>query len=583
MNPSTTAPNSSTDCKITNDSNKNLTVNLVIDENPNGNVAAHLYEQGMDTLNSQKNQRILSVDEVAIYPLRHQQNPAPKMFHLLICTSDWFFPIWNERILPNSAPIVVSNQDEQTMKAAETFYRKIQAQPNSKQVKQYLAATQKGMILARQAANGKKGSAKQSFEAMANVVNAFFESTTAYQQVTLEKIMAIDSYYHNYPFGYTNYGDCTFYLYSGDGKKSQFVGKLVIENKEGIDLSMPNGGLSCIFYPSLNPSKPEMTEVDTKCPQKVVFSDGVFNLQHPESTKSWSLKPHCIFKKVISQKSSDTEIIPSLIGQIGGVQVVGAHGAHPPTAREVAADKKSIASSSAKPQTPSYWHTLFHPKTTQQTIQSISTITGLYMSAHLILGLVMTIAGWIKSLVSWGYQKLTQKRLDEEKDMVQNEAEKRDAEIREDTGIEEKGPQQPEESDDDLSFDDSDDVQTVKSQIRKEEGELNNLMENDPDPSGNEEAQMDKVAIDLKKDQNLIENSDSANSSPVIQKVEKQVTESGENIEQMDQSIGATTATSAAQDEANSINQIGQFQKDNQASKDTQPQEEDEADDLMMD
>ena len=245
-----------------------------------------------------------------------------------------------------AAPIIVAEADRQDMILAQKFYQYMTAFPTSATAKGYVAAVNDAQT------NG------ESVAEMDAAVTKFFQGTDDYKTLTLEKVLAVSTYYAQYPIVWTdNKPSKTYYLYSSDGTKITDMGfvKLALGTiTPGKDLT----GFSFVYTDAsgkttnLSYSKGQLVE-DITLDLPTICLQGLFT-QRSTFTKS----------------TDDTAIITALSGTVNGYKVLGY-------------DTKQTPDSDDSTKW-SGLYTLLHPKDAMGVIQLFMTIMGVVMGIDFI-------------------------------------------------------------------------------------------------------------------------------------------------------------------------------------------------------
>jgi hypothetical protein len=139
----------------------------------------------------------------------------------------------------------------------------------------YQAAMSGTITSASSQANGSANSTANTSDTITQNVNAFFQGTKQFQNVTLASVVAIESYYDKFPFIWAQYKSTTYYLYSSDSQTTSFVGQLALIQPATLDLTLPNGGYTCTFTPAKDPSNLNSVDVNPSQAMTLTSSRGV--------------------------------------------------------------------------------------------------------------------------------------------------------------------------------------------------------------------------------------------------------------------------------------------------------------------
>jgi len=252
------------------------------------------------------------------------------IYDLIISKEDTFFPVANKSemkpiLAPDSDPFpdaIITTDDTEAMEQAAKFHQAISAYPTSKLAEDYRQALDDSKKSGLEQADGSADSSNNIADAMAKTVDDFFKGTKAYEKVNLASLVAVQSYYRNFPFIWSNQGKAEkYYLYGNNGGKVNFIGIVSISGT--IDLRKSNGGYECSFIPALNPSDLTKTDVDSNKKKALIYLDGLFvddaNVDIPSIAVSGSFQ----LKTKFTQVASDNQIVAVIAGTINGASCVG--------------------------------------------------------------------------------------------------------------------------------------------------------------------------------------------------------------------------------------------------------------------
>jgi hypothetical protein len=122
---------------------------------------------------------------------------------------------------PNFTPQTATAAEQQSIANADLFYQTIQAYPTSQLATDYQTAMSRTITSASSQANGSANSTANASDTITQNVNAFFQGTKQFQNVTLASLVAVESYYDKFPFIWAQYKSTTYYLYSRSSKRNQ--------------------------------------------------------------------------------------------------------------------------------------------------------------------------------------------------------------------------------------------------------------------------------------------------------------------------------------------------------------------------
>jgi len=325
------------------------------------------------------------------------------VYDLLPCTANWYSPVANIGVMqsfatPPSYPAqTVTAANAKAFQDAATFVQTIAAYPTTALATQYQQALNQAQTNASGQANGSANSATATAASVTNTVNQFFKSTKSFQDVTLQAVVAVQSYYGTFPFVWAEYatGTTTYYLYSSNGTATSFVGTIALTPPAALDISKPNAGYTCTFTPASNGSDTTTVAVNTAAAKSLTYTGGLFVDDVNSDLPQIAVKGTFQIKSLFTTKPADTQIITVLSGTINGSTCIGF-------------DSAQLSSNPDD----SFWDTLFHPKTAAQIFQSVMEIGGFLMLLVFAGQSIYGIAKWARSLAA-EKQPTTKELLDE--------------------------------------------------------------------------------------------------------------------------------------------------------------------------
>ena len=291
------------------------------------------------------------------------------IYNVLGQTSSWYMPVANlgvMQILNQYEPQLITADDYSAMKSAGNFFQTISSYPSSKLSTDFQTAMSKTTSDAASKADGSTNSSKNINNSITENVNNFFKSTTDYKNVTLANLVAMETYYQDFPFAWASYDSSTFYLYSSNGKQTSFMGTITLTKPTTIDLTKANGDYKCTYAPAADPSDTSSLKVDTAKSKGLLYTNSLFVYSENPDDPSLGIKGTFQVKSTLTQKAGDTEIIPVLTGTIGGIVCSGFN----------TPQRKN------SPDDSEFWNLVFHPKGAQQIFQSIMMWGGALMMLH---------------------------------------------------------------------------------------------------------------------------------------------------------------------------------------------------------
>jgi hypothetical protein len=368
-------------CAVTNNSSASVVVLTPSTAEVPGNTdsgSISVYDQNIEVLPLAEGGMVIAPGKTGTVTL-DQQYTDPKTGHLtyslvydlLVSTSNWYYPVANLGVMQNifATPANFPAQtaaDQKSMQDADVFYQTIAAYPTSKLAKDYQAAMSGALHSGAGAADGTPNSSANVASAIGNGANTFFKSTKGFQDVTLANLMAVQSYYDKFPFGWAQYKSITYYLYGSVNNTTNFIGTLSLTQPAALDLTLPNAGYTCTFTPASDPTDTTKFEVDASQAKSLTYTGALFVDDINADIPAVALRGTYQLKRLFTQKTTDTQAIVVITGTVDGVVSIGF----------------DSPQSSKDPSSSSFWTTLFHPKGAAQIFSSIMQIGGAIMMLH---------------------------------------------------------------------------------------------------------------------------------------------------------------------------------------------------------
>lgn len=389
----------SKECKVTNQNSTDAVVIIptTSDEgSDSGSIA--VYDQNLEILQLVEGGYTIKAGQSGTVVLDQYYND-PKtgqstyslVYNLLVSTAQWYYPLANIGVMQNIfstppayAPQTATVAQQQSIQNADLFYQTIQAYPTSQLAKNYQAAMSGTITSSSAQADGSPNSTQNTSDNITQSVNAFFQSTKQFQNVTLDALVAVESYYDKFPFIWAEYKTTTYYLYSSDGKTTSFVGQLLLQQPGTLDLTLVNGGYTCTFTPAKDPSNLNSVDVDSSKAMTLTYTNAVFVNDINVDIPAVALKGLFQLKRLFTQQPADTQVIPVITGSVDGITCIGFD-------QPQKQDDKSGSD---------FWNTLFHPKNSAEVFNSIMEIGGAIMMMHFFATSLYGIGKWLKEKIS---------------------------------------------------------------------------------------------------------------------------------------------------------------------------------------
>jgi len=372
------APDPTEEIKITNSTTSSivLLIPTVSAETQDAN-GTLVYDQDLELLSAVEDghteidvnaTKTFVLDQTYVDPDTGETEYSP-IYDLLPSTANWLAPVANisvfQNILPAGyTPQTVTAASARAFQNAGTFIQAISAYPTSALATSYQQAMSQASSSASGQANGSSGSSGAAAQSISDTVNAFFKGTKTYQDVTLEAVVAVQSYYATFPFIWAEYatGTVTYYLYSSNGSATSFVGTLSLATPTTPNVAVANAGCTCTFTPASNGSDTSTVNVDASGAKSLTYTGSLFVDNVDSDIPQIAVKGTFQIKSLFTGKSADTQIITVLTGTVNGSTCIGF-------------DSPQLSTDSSS----SFWDTLFHPKNSAQIFQSIMQIGGALM------------------------------------------------------------------------------------------------------------------------------------------------------------------------------------------------------------
>jgi len=292
------------------------------------------------------------------------------VYDLLPSTSDWLMPVANLGVIqsfddPPSYPAqTVTADSAAAFQNAAAFIQTISAYPTSALATGYQAAVNQASSNASGQASGSSGSGDAVSASIDDTVNAFFQGTKTYQNVTLAAVIAVQSYYGTFPFVWAEFATTTttYYLYKSSGTATSFVGTISLTPPAKVDVTKPSGGYTCTFTPASNGSDTTNVNVSSAGAKSLTYTGGLFVDDVNSDLPQVAMKGTFQIKSLFTNNPADTQILTVLSGTVNGATCLGF-------------DQPQLSSNTSDP----FWDSLFNPKNSAQLFQSVMTIGGALM------------------------------------------------------------------------------------------------------------------------------------------------------------------------------------------------------------
>jgi hypothetical protein len=276
-----------------------------------------------------------------------------KLYDIIYAKSDTLFPVISLGSILNHttqdyAPVTITTEEVTAMKQTELFTQTIASYPTAQLAQNFAAALQA-------TTNDATGSNN-----IDDKVAAFFASTQQFQQVTLDSIIALKSYYNTYPIVWTDYKSSkTYYFYSSNGTTVTANGSLAINVPATVSLDKTLPGFTFTYTDANNTTK------------QLFYANGQFVDDPKLDVPNICLAGTFVVKSTLTKVDTDTMIISVLSGNIYDNQVLG---------YDTPLTRNSDGSGGGW----SGLYTLLHPKDAQGWMQLFLTFIGLTMGIDFV-------------------------------------------------------------------------------------------------------------------------------------------------------------------------------------------------------
>ena len=435
------------------------------------------------------------------------------IYDLLPSTANWYAPVANIGVMqsftiPASYPAqTVTAAGAAAFQNAGTFVQTISAYPSSGLATSYQQALGQATTNASGQANGSAGSSDAVAGSISDATNAFFAGTKTFQNVTLEAVVAVQSYYASFPFVWAEFAasTTTYYLYSSNGTATSFVGTLSLTPPKTVNIAVANGGYTCTFTPASNGSDTTTVNVDSSAAKSLTYTNGLFVDNVDSDIPQVAIKGTFQIKSTFTGKSTDTQIITVLTGTVDNATCIGF-------------DSPQLSQNTSD----SFWDTLFHPKNSAQIFQSIMQIGGAVMLLAFVGQSAYGIYKWARGLGN-AKQPTTQELLDQQMEKFQkSQKDAIDDLVKKMSGGKENPPASPDDAQT-LASEQTSVVADNQSAIKLQDGfqaqadSLQELAEFAPEMTTTQLQTLEKVGGEVQKSATALEQADPANLGPVVE------------------------------------------------------------------
>ncbi len=261
-----------------------------------------LYEQTLAFVKTADHQIALTQDAaktIALPTVHLDEHNRPQDYTIIVANAQTLFPLKvvelsvaaNHQSFPATG---VTALDVTISKQAEAFTKTIIAFPSTSLAVDFATALQTGDP---------------------DAIAAFFAGTVNYKNLTLDMVVAVQTYYNRFPFFLTDYTAAkTYYLYTSDGTKNKYAGSVALENQAAAFTSMDKATDSfSARYITTN-------EADYTT---LYYQDGQLVDDVDSDRPDYCLQGLFMLRSDITKKEEDNQIILILKGTVNGRDVFG--------------------------------------------------------------------------------------------------------------------------------------------------------------------------------------------------------------------------------------------------------------------
>jgi hypothetical protein len=550
-NTNQTGTDVSKNCLITNQTDTDAVIIIPTtsqDGDVNSNSTIAVYDQNLEILPLVEGGYTIKAGQSATVVLdQYYTDPTSGestysiVYNLLVSSADWYYPMANIGVMQNIFanpvqydPQTASSDEKDSIANAAVFYQTIQAYPTSQLATDYQAAMSGTISNASSQANGSDNSTDNCGNAIEEGVDAFFQGTKQFQNVTLASVTAIESYYDEFPFIWARFKSVIYYLYSSDGQNTSFVGQLALAQPSALDLTQPNAGYTCTFSPATDSSNLNATDVDSSKAKSLTYLSGVFVDNENKDIPAIALKGVFQLKSTFTQVPADTDIVPVITGSVDGFSCIGF-------------DEPQTEDDDSS----SYWKTLFEPQGAEEIINSIMTIGGLIMTAHFFATALYGIGKWIWQK-KYGKKPTTEevefnKKMD---DFQKAMNDKIDAAVQKISDGKQQAPKDPDDAmkkinDEETNVLNNENRDNIEKQLEKESVDVQDMAQDMSKMNQNEIQQLESNANQIKESENNLVEAPKGELGQVVQEEQQNQVDIQKNVNDLDEEVSSSLSKDA--------------------------------------
>lgn len=537
------APDPTKEIKVTNSTTVPIVVMIpttsTATTDANGTM---IYGQNLEILNAVEGGTTVDAGKTSTFVLNQTYTdpttgkPAySTIYDLLPSTSNWYSPVGNIGVIqsfttPPSYPAQTVTAASATAFAnTAKFVQTISAYPTSGLATSYQTALTNAQNKASAAANGSTGSSDAVAGAISTTVDAWFKTTKTYQNVTMESVVAVQSYYATFPFVWAEYkatGTTTYYLYSSNGTATSFVGTISLAPPATIDVSKANAGYTLKFTPASNGSDTTNVDVNTADAKSLTYTNSLFVDDVTSDVPAVAIRGSFQIKSTFSGNSGDTGVIPVLTGTVNGKTCIGF-------------DSPQLSNNPAS----TFWDTLFNPKNSAQIFQSIMELGGALMFLVFIGQSLYGIYKWARGLAA-DKKPTTEELLNEQLDKLQkSQKETLDDLVKKLTNDKGQAPATEADAADAVKsqtdiVDDNESLLKIKSGLDTQAKSLQDLAEFEEDMSAEQLGTLESIGTKLEAAAKVVAEADPTALKSVVEAQATQLKEIADEFDTLQTEVG---------------------------------------------
>lgn len=249
------------------------------------------YERSLKILETANGQKLIKAGST------ENINLEEAVYNIILARADNLFPVKAATVALDSdtqtyAPVTVTTADAERMKLAAKFQQILTAFSTSSLASDFATALA---------------------DSDATKAAAFFNATDDYKTLTVDDVVAVQTYYAVYPFVWAYYGgEKNYGLHSTDGVTNKYAGYIALINESTVLL---NGDKSIPGFTA--------TYVNGATSTPLYYSAGQFVDDAASASPGICLQGLFVLKSSLTKSDDDQAIVAVLIGVINGESVLG--------------------------------------------------------------------------------------------------------------------------------------------------------------------------------------------------------------------------------------------------------------------